>query len=71
MVLHEHWRTVDAVQLEEVAVDIWKKPEFRDLAPDEAATRWLSPVTAATASSDTAIHRVTAISPSSAKAFRL
>ena len=42
--LHEHWRTVDAVQLEEVAVDLWKDPQLRDLAPKDAAIAWLSPL---------------------------
>lgn len=42
--LHARWHTVDAAQLEEVAIDIWKDPKLRDMAPTDAAIRWLSPV---------------------------
>lgn len=43
--LGEHWRTVPASELEEVAVDIWRDAELRRLPPDDAAARWLSPIT--------------------------
>jgi hypothetical protein len=42
--LHQRWHTVDAAQLEEVAVDIWKDPKLRDMPPAEAALLWLSPI---------------------------
>ena len=42
--LHEHWHTVEAVQLEEVAVEIWRDVKLREMKPDEAAVVWLRPV---------------------------
>lgn len=35
--LQEHWRTVDPVQLEEVAGDLWQDVRLRALPPAEAA----------------------------------
>lgn len=43
--LGDRWRTVGPAELEEVAVVIWQDAELRDLPPDEAASRWLRPVT--------------------------
>ena len=43
--LHERWATVDQAQLEEAAVGIWIDARLRALPPDEAAARWLSPIT--------------------------
>jgi hypothetical protein len=40
---------VDAAQLEEVAIEIWKDERLRSLPPDEAATQWLTPIGAANA----------------------
>lgn len=42
--LHEHWHTVEAVQLEEVAVVIWQDAKLRSMEPTEAAATWLKPV---------------------------
>ena len=42
--LGERWRTVEASQLEEVAVEIWSDDSLRELPPEEATARWLSPV---------------------------
>lgn len=42
--LGERWRTVPAEELEAAAVEIWLEKDLRELAPDEAATRWLAPV---------------------------
>ncbi|RYE39174.1 MAG: hypothetical protein EOP24_45015 [Hyphomicrobiales bacterium] len=42
--LQRHWRTVDAVLLEEVAGDLWADQALRELAPSEAAVVWLEPV---------------------------
>jgi hypothetical protein len=44
--LHQRWVTIDAVQLEEVAMEIWKDERLRSLPPDEAASLWLAPVVA-------------------------
>jgi hypothetical protein len=46
--LHLRWLTVDAVQLEEVAMEIWKDELLRSLPPDEAASQWLTPIGPAT-----------------------
>lgn len=42
--LHQHWRTVQPAQLEELAVDLWKDEQLRAMLPEEAAAVWLSPV---------------------------
>lgn len=42
--LHERWHTVDAGQLEEVAVGIWQDARLRTMEPAEAAALWLLPV---------------------------
>jgi hypothetical protein len=42
--LQLHWRTVDPLELEEVADTLWCRPELRDLPPAEAAAKWLVPV---------------------------
>lgn len=42
--LHERWHTVEAAQLEEVAVVIWQDAKLRAMEPGEAATVWLSPI---------------------------
>jgi hypothetical protein len=46
--LHERWVTVGQAQLEETAVVIWNDTQLRALPPDQAAAKWLSPVTTAT-----------------------
>lgn len=51
LVLRERWQTVAPEQLEEVAVGIWNDERLRAMPPTEAATTWLAPVAAATASS--------------------
>lgn len=42
--LHERWHTVEAAQLEEVAVDIWQDARLRSMEPAQAAAVWLLPV---------------------------
>jgi hypothetical protein len=42
--LHQRWRTVEAVQLEEVAAVIWQDAALRRMEPAEAAALWLQPV---------------------------
>lgn len=44
--LQQQWRTVDPVQLEELAGDLWRDEGLRALGPDGAARVWLEPVTA-------------------------
>jgi hypothetical protein len=46
--LQVHWRTIDPLELEEVAGTLWQKPELRELPPGEAAARWLVPVSEGT-----------------------
>lgn len=43
--LHKRWQTVEAAQLEEVAVSIWQDAKMRALEPGQAAAVWLKPVT--------------------------
>jgi hypothetical protein len=45
-VLQQQWRTVDPIQLEDLAGDLWRDESLRALGPDEAARVWLEPVTA-------------------------
>lgn len=42
--LQEHWHTVDPLELEAVAGEIYVDPRLRDLAPAVAAAEWLRPV---------------------------
>ncbi|HYW55774.1 MAG TPA: hypothetical protein VE934_02345 [Polaromonas sp.] len=42
--LHQHWRTVEPAQLEELAVDLWQDVQLRAMPPEEAAAAWLTPV---------------------------
>lgn len=42
--LKMHWRTVDPVQLEELAADLANDPRLRVLSPQAAAALWLEPV---------------------------
>ena len=44
--LHERWATVDQAQLEEAAMVVWGDVQLRALLPEEAAAKWLSPITA-------------------------
>lgn len=39
--LHAHWPTLEAVQLADVAIDLWNATRWRDLAPERAAVEWL------------------------------
>jgi hypothetical protein len=45
-VLQQQWRTVDPVQLEELACDLWRDEHLRAMTPSDAARAWLEPVTA-------------------------
>ena len=42
--LQQQWRTVDPLQLEEVAAELWRDERLRSLPPDAAAVVWLGPV---------------------------
>ncbi len=42
--LGQRWRIVPPDLLEEAAVDIWREPELRALAPEDAAAAWLRPL---------------------------
>jgi hypothetical protein len=39
--LQDHWRTVDPVQLDDVAIGLWSEPRWRALQPEDAAVEWL------------------------------
>jgi hypothetical protein len=43
--LHTRWKTIDQAVLEEVAMDLWKRTEYRVMSPEEAADMWLNPIT--------------------------
>ena len=43
--LQQQWHTVDPLELEEVARDLWRDERLRALPPDEAAVDWLRPIT--------------------------
>jgi len=43
--LQQQWHTVDPLELEEVARELWRDERLRRLPPDEAAIDWLTPVT--------------------------
>jgi len=42
--LQQRWRTVDPLQLEEVAAELWRDERLREMAPGAAAVAWLGPV---------------------------
>jgi hypothetical protein len=42
--LGERWRTVPIAELEEAAICVWHDVELRGLPPEQAAARWLAPV---------------------------
>jgi hypothetical protein len=39
--LQEHWRNVEPAQLDDLAIELWSKPEWRALPPEQAALGWL------------------------------
>lgn len=43
--LKMHWRTVDPVQLDELAEGLAKDARLRGMSPQAAAALWLEPVT--------------------------
>lgn len=43
--LQQRWRTVDPLELEEVAAELWRDERLRAMAPGDAAVAWLGPVT--------------------------
>lgn len=42
--LHRQWHTVDLLELEDVARDLWRDEQLRAMWPEDAATHWLRPV---------------------------
>jgi|EndMetStandDraft_8_1072994.scaffolds.fasta_scaffold02727_3 hypothetical protein len=45
--LQQRWHTVDPLELEEVARELWRDPRLRTMSPTEAAVEWLQPVACA------------------------
>ncbi len=39
--LHEHWRSVDAARLDDLAVELWSEARWNSLPPETAAVEWL------------------------------
>ena len=42
--LQQQWHTVDPLELEDVARDLWRDKRLRTMPPDEAAVDWLKPI---------------------------
>ncbi|MNV81996.1 hypothetical protein [Variovorax sp. 38R] len=42
--LQQQWHTVDPIELEDVARDLWRDERFRAMPPTDAATDWLKPI---------------------------
>lgn len=42
--LHDRWKTVDLAVLQEVAMDLWVRTDYRVMPPAEAAALWLDPI---------------------------
>jgi len=42
--LQQQWHTVDPLDLEDVARDLWRDARLRAMQPDEAAVDWLKPI---------------------------
>lgn len=42
--LRQHWPHADVVALEKAALELWDNDELRELAPADAAARWLAPL---------------------------
>jgi hypothetical protein len=42
--LQQQWRTIDPLELEDVARDLWRDDRLRSMLPDEAAGDWLRPI---------------------------
>jgi hypothetical protein len=45
--LQQRWHTVDALELGDVARDLWRDARLRAMLPDDAAVDWLRPITEA------------------------
>lgn len=43
--LQQQWHTVDPLELEEVARDLWRDARLRSMSPEAAAVEWLKPIT--------------------------
>jgi hypothetical protein len=42
--LQQQWHTIDPLELEDVARDLWRDERLRAMQPDEAAMDWLKPI---------------------------
>ncbi|VTU36189.1 hypothetical protein [Variovorax sp. PBL-E5] len=42
--LQQRWRTVDPLELERVAAEIWRDDRLRAMPPAQAAREWLMPL---------------------------
>ncbi|AGU49631.1 hypothetical protein VAPA_1c25310 [Variovorax paradoxus B4] len=43
--LQQQWHTVDPLELEDVARDLWRDERLRSMPPEAAAVEWLKPIT--------------------------
>jgi hypothetical protein len=42
--LHHRWRSINPGQLDEVAAELWKDAQLRELEPVSAVDTWLTPI---------------------------
>jgi hypothetical protein len=42
--LHYRWRSINPVQLEDVAAELWKDEHLSSLEPARAVDAWLTPI---------------------------
>jgi hypothetical protein len=42
--LHYRWRSINPGQLDEVAAELWKDAQLRELEPVRAVDAWLTPI---------------------------
>ena len=42
--LQQQWHTIDPLDLEDVARDLWRDERLRSMPADEAAIDWLKPI---------------------------
>jgi hypothetical protein len=43
--LQQQWHTVDPLELEDAARDLWRDERLRSMPPEAAAVEWLKPIT--------------------------
>jgi len=62
--LQRHWRTVDPLELDKVAGEIWQDERLRAKAPAAAAADWLQPIAQRASSMSGSDHERSKYAPS-------